>query len=248
MNIRKKVIVFLSILFLGTGVLIGCEGGEDQGAVPPGQESAPPGAPSQGAAPPAQPQDQTTVTQPQDQSREQATAEQTPQQPEASSSQQQAEQGSAGAGGTMAQSGAQEQQAGQDQAGEKWVGKQVVSSDDQEIGTVSALHDSGYVMIKGEGDKLHPVPANLLKEDNQGDRLRASFDRNTFQQAPSFSEAEQQQLSGDQLEQVRGYYENKAQGGQQMQGQSQTQSQGQDSQYQQSQQPKSGAETQKQGS
>jgi hypothetical protein len=256
MKIRKKFIVFLSILFLGTGVLIGCEGEGDQDAVPPaGQEAAPPGAAAPGSAP-VEPQDQAATEPAPEQSREQATAEPAQEPPAATSGNQQpADQGSAGGSGTMAQSGTQDQQAGQPQAGENWVGKQVVSQDGKELGTVAALHDSGYIMIKGEGDKLHPVPANLLKEDSQGDRLTAQFDQNTFNEAPSFSEAEQQQLSDSQLEQVRGYYENKAQGGQQMPSdQSQNQSQSQDSQFQkpqdqsQGQDQPQGTETQKQGS
>lgn len=240
LDIKKKAIVFSSILLLGTGVLLGCEGERDQATAPPAQEATPPettpGAPPAEQAAPVQPSDQATAEQPKDQ----ATAEKSQDQ----ATTEQSGQATAKSGSQELQSG--QTQASQDQANQEWVGKQVVSNDDQELGTVSAMHDSGYVMIKGEGDKLHPVPADLLEKDSQGDRLKATFDRNTFQQAPSFSEAEQKQLSDTQLEEVRGYYENKSQGGQQaqpeqsQQGSQQApsdQSQGQQPQDQQSQNP-----------
>ncbi len=117
----------------------------------------------------------------------------------------------------------------QTQAGEKLIGKQVVSKDARVLGTVAELHpagdDSGYVIIKGEDDRLHPVPANLLEEEADRNKLSTAFDQSTFQQSPSFSATEQQQLSDSQLQEVRGYYEDKTQGGGQMPS-------GQDSRYQ----------------
>jgi hypothetical protein len=76
------------------------------------------------------------------------------------------------------------------------------------------------------------VPANLLEEGADENKLSAAFDQSTFQQSPSFSTAEQQQLSDSQLQEVRGYYEDKAQGGGQMPSH---QPQDQESQYQQPQ-------------
>jgi hypothetical protein len=67
------------------------------------------------------------------------------------------------------------------------------------------------ILIKGEDGKMHPVPANLLKKDSLGDRLRADFDQSAFRTSPSYSEAERQQLSDSQLQEVRGYYESRMQ-------------------------------------
>ena len=109
---------------------------------------------------------------------------------------------------------APENQPGQRAAGENLVGKPVVGSDGEMLGTVAEIYnsgeESGYAIIQGEADRLHPVPADLLKEDPQGMGLRADFDRHTFQQSPSFSEAERQQWSDSRLQGVRGYYKNKA--------------------------------------
>ncbi len=98
------------------------------------------------------------------------------------------------------------------QAADNLVGKKVVGSDGRMLGTVAELYGaneaSGYAIIKDDGDRLHPVPVDLINEDPEGEGLRAEFDSDTFQRAPAFSQAARQQFSDTRLNEVRGYYEN----------------------------------------
>jgi hypothetical protein len=103
----------------------------------------------------------------------------------------------------------------QTRTGENWTGKQVVGNDGRILGTVAEHNPAGkmagYVLIKADAGKLHPVPTSLLNTDTLGDRLRASFDQSTFQNSPAYSEAEHQKLSEGQQQEVRGYYGNRMQ-------------------------------------
>ena len=162
MDFKKYIIVFLSVLFLMTGGLMGCgDQKQEQTAAERNKETS---------------GEQTTV----DQNRSATTPQTQP---------------------------------------EHLVGKQGVSNDGRVLGKVTGLQSTGedfsYMIIKGEGDRLHAVPTNRLKASIQKDRLAAGFDQRTFQNSPSFTEAERQQYSGEKLNEVRGYYESNSQVNQQ---------------------------------
>jgi hypothetical protein len=107
----------------------------------------------------------------------------------------------------------QDQQFGQIQNLEEFVGRQVADSEGNVLGSVSDFYSTGeaegfagFVFIQGEGQDLHAVPSDLLRQTADG-QLTAAFDQQTFQQSPTFSQEEIQQLSEDELGEVRGYYQ-----------------------------------------
>jgi hypothetical protein len=97
--------------------------------------------------------------------------------------------------------------------------KKVVGMNGEELGKVTDMFTSQegrpmYVVIQGDTDKLHPVPAQLVRTNPKDNSLTADFDKQAFQGSPSFSEAQiaqQQQWEPE----VRGYYQSGLQGGQQ---------------------------------
>ncbi len=96
-----------------------------------------------------------------------------------------------------------------------YVGRQVIGNDDKLLGTITDISYIGegyeyiYVLIQGDDDRVHPVPANLLEKSSADVDLKASFNQITFQQSPSFSKSEKEELSDAQLEEALGYYETK---------------------------------------
>jgi hypothetical protein len=107
----------------------------------------------------------------------------------------------------------QDQQIGYTQNLEEYVGRQVADSEGNVLGSVSDFHSTGeeegfagFVFIQGEEQDLHAIPSDLLRETPDG-QLVAQFDQQTFQDSPTFSQEEIQQLSEDELGEVRGYYQ-----------------------------------------
>jgi sporulation protein YlmC with PRC-barrel domain len=100
----------------------------------------------------------------------------------------------------------------------EFMDQKVMGKDGEELGKVTDLFTSQdgkpmYVVVQDESDKLHPVPAQLVRT-NPGDKsLSADFDKQAFQSSPSFDEA---QISQQQWEtEVRGYYQSGQSGRQQ---------------------------------
>ncbi len=198
MNTMKKIVVFSSILFLAGGLLIGCDR-EEQAVLDQPQER------EEAATEQTEAQEQAATDM------EQRETEPLEEREDATSAEIRGETERMAAGRTGEQSGGG--MAGGTQGGQGLIGKTVMSSDDQELGEVAQLEatgqQTGYIFIQGEDDRLHPVPANLL-EDSPQEGLRAKFDRSAFEQSPSFSESEVRNISVSQLEEVRGYYEERA--------------------------------------
>ncbi|MFO7963038.1 MAG: hypothetical protein R6U50_03870 [Desulfobacterales bacterium] len=195
MAIRKHIIILVSSLFLIAGAFIGCQDQEEEFGM------AEPEVGEQGTV---QEQEDWDVAEPMERQDQMAGQEQDQmgQQDQTGEMAQQEE-----AFGEMDQA----QQPGQVQAADDLIGMQVTTREGQLLGSISEVHptgqDSGYVFIQGEGEALHAVPSNLLEMDQQG-QLMASFDQSTFQESPRFTQEELQQLSDEQLQEVRGYYEN----------------------------------------
>jgi hypothetical protein len=199
MKRQKLLTILFAILFLGTGVLVGCGEDEDvgmQGGVAEDEQFA----------------EETGVEEAPEmaqEGQEELGMEEAPQ-----VAQEQTQQGQTQVGAAAEQ----EKPLEQTRAYEKLVGMEVMSSDGEMLGTVADLErtgqDRGHVFVRTQDNRLHPVPADLLEEAEQGRQLRASFDRSAFEESPSYSEEEQQQITDSQLEQVRGYYENLDQQGQ----------------------------------
>ena len=190
MKIKTNLVVVASILFLVMGAMVGCGDQQDQAGTTSTEYGDQAGTQTET-------EDQTGTTGTGDQ----ATAPDQTQTPGMAQED---------TGSEMAQG-----QTGQAQDVSNFMGKDVNGTDGEKLGTVARADasgiTSGYVLIKAEeGDQMHAVPADLLKEDAQG-QLTASLDKNTFSQSPTFTEDEWQQLSESQLEEVRGYYENKTQ-------------------------------------
>jgi sporulation protein YlmC with PRC-barrel domain len=96
---------------------------------------------------------------------------------------------------------------------EEWKGREIMGTDGEQLGRVENvfLSEDGnqllYVMVQDEKQKLHPMPAGMLKEAGEKDQLRAQIDKNTFDQSPSYSRDELAQMEEQQmLQEVRAYY------------------------------------------
>lgn len=128
-----------------------------------------------------------------------------------------------------------------------WVGRQIAGKDGEELGTVESnyLSEDGnqvlYVIVQGEEDKMHPIPAGMVKEAEDKEELTAEIDKSTFDQSPSFSANEQPELNEQQWSQeIRSYYQNEGEGA----SQQQRQQQGSRSGVQQNQGERSGQQKQ----
>jgi sporulation protein YlmC with PRC-barrel domain len=218
MKIRTKLVVLTSIFFLAAIVFIGCGDQDDQAGVTdtrtddwataPDQDQDWAETEDQTDQDYAMPDEQDQMTQDQQygQSEDQMTQDQQFGQAEDQMTQDQ----------QYGQSGdqmTQDQQFGQVQNLEEFVGRQVADSEGNVLGSVSDFHSAGetegfagFVFIQGEGQDLHAVPSDLLSQTSDG-QLTAAFDQQTFQQSPTFSQEEIQQLSEDELGEVRGYYQ-----------------------------------------
>ncbi len=74
-----------------------------------------------------------------------------------------------------------------------------------------------YAIVQGDQDKLHPVPAEMVRVNQSQNELMAEIDKQTFQESPSFNQDEKPQLEQQQWSQdIRGYYPQQ-QGGQKQQ-------------------------------
>ena len=98
-----------------------------------------------------------------------------------------------------------------------WQGKKLMSKNGEELGTVQDVKTAkgkvNYIMVKGQSNTIHPVPADQVSVQNQ--QLQASFDKQTFSQSPGIkanAQGNEQQWG----QQVRSYYSNQSQ--QQQQG------------------------------
>lgn len=190
----KKIIVFSSIMFLATALMIGCDR-EEQAVMDQSEE-----------------REQLAV---QDEEQDQGETAEMERREEATSAEIRGETEESAYEQSQQEAGEQTQTPGQmaeeTREGYGLIGKSVMSNDGQELGEVAELEatgrHTGYVFVKGDDEKLHPIPANLLEEDAQGEGLRASFERSAFEGSPSFSESELENISDSQLEEVRGYYE-----------------------------------------
>jgi sporulation protein YlmC with PRC-barrel domain len=62
-----------------------------------------------------------------------------------------------------------------------------------------------YVVVADESNRLHPVPAQLVLFDPEKKMLSARFDKQAFQNSPSYDRSQLAQLQWE--SEVRGYYE-----------------------------------------
>ncbi len=98
----------------------------------------------------------------------------------------------------------------------EFMNQTMVGRNGEALGRVTDLFSSRdgrplYVVVEAESKRLHPVPAQLVQADPEEKKLSADFDRQAFQNSPSFDEA---QISGQQWEpEVRGYYQSDFQSG-----------------------------------
>ena len=86
-------------------------------------------------------------------------------------------------------------------------GRQVVSANGEQLGTVvntalsqdkNSIH---YIIVQGEQDKLHPIPAELVRAGTDQQELKAEVDKKTFINSPSFEKSEEPQLTQQQWSQ-----------------------------------------------
>lgn len=93
----------------------------------------------------------------------------------------------------------------------EFMDQEVVGRDGEALGKVNDVFtdEQGrpmYVVVEGESERLHPVPAELLRANMEEKTISADFDKQAFQSSPGFDEA---QISQQQQwePKVRGYYE-----------------------------------------
>ncbi len=105
-----------------------------------------------------------------------------------------------------------------------WVGRKIAGKNGEELGTVESNYlseDRNYVLyliVQGEEDKMHPIPAGMVKEAQGKEDLTAEIDKSTFDQSPSFSANEQPELNQQQWSrEIRSYYETEGQSDSQQQ-------------------------------
>ncbi len=83
-------------------------------------------------------------------------------------------------------------------------GRQVVSANGEQLGTVTntALSQDKnsiqYIIVQGEQDKLHPIPAELVRVGTDQQELKAEIDKKTFADSPGFDKGEEPQLTQQQ--------------------------------------------------
>jgi len=96
-----------------------------------------------------------------------------------------------------------------------WVGQKLIGQNDQELGTVNSLYSPEgnkvlYVIVEGDAGRLHPIPAQMIREDAQNNRLTVQIDKERFDQSPNFSGSERPQLEEQRWsEEIRSFYEAK---------------------------------------
>lgn len=87
------------------------------------------------------------------------------------------------------------------------LGRNLVDREGEKLGTVKDTHLSQdgnsveYLIVKGEENKMHPVPVELVQVDDAKQEVITQIDRQTFESSPSFSENEQPQLGQQQWSQ-----------------------------------------------
>ncbi|KJS01305.1 MAG: hypothetical protein VR65_09100 [Desulfobulbaceae bacterium BRH_c16a] len=87
------------------------------------------------------------------------------------------------------------------------LGRNLVDREGEKLGTVKDAHLSQdgnsveYLIVKGEENKMHPVPVELVEVDDARQEVTTRIDRQTFDSSPSFSENEQPQLGQQQWSQ-----------------------------------------------
>ncbi len=88
---------------------------------------------------------------------------------------------------------------------EKMMGKNLVGKNGEVLGTVEDIHLSqngntvDYLIIQGNENKMHPVPAELVQTDENQQELTAQIDQQTFAGSPTLNENESlEQLGGQQ--------------------------------------------------
>lgn len=93
------------------------------------------------------------------------------------------------------------------------MGRTIVGKNGNELGTVQDKHlaQDGktveYLIIKASDDKMHPLPAGLVKPEEGKQKLMADIDQEMFQNSPSFSPEEQPKLGQQQWSrQIQDYY------------------------------------------
>lgn len=98
--------------------------------------------------------------------------------------------------------------AGMDAAeAEQLVGRDLVSSDGERLGSIedAKLSQDGntveFLIVQGDQNKMHPVPAELVQAEEGQQELTASIDKQTFDSSPSFGPDEGQRLAEQQFSQ-----------------------------------------------
>ena len=93
------------------------------------------------------------------------------------------------------------------------MGRKIVGKNGQELGTLKEKHLSQdgqsvqYLIVQGEDNKMHPVPAALVNADQKGQQVTAQIDKETFQKSPNFSPEQKPQLDQQQWSrQINSYY------------------------------------------
>ncbi|MGB3223077.1 MAG: PRC-barrel domain-containing protein [Desulforhopalus sp.] len=88
---------------------------------------------------------------------------------------------------------------------EQLMGKNLIGKNGEVLGTVEDIHLSqdgntvDYLIIQGNENKMHPVPAELVQANENRQELTAQIDQQTFAGSPTFNENESpEQLSGQQ--------------------------------------------------
>jgi putative membrane protein len=74
-----------------------------------------------------------------------------------------------------------------------WIGQTITGQNGEELGTIANnfLSEDGnsvlYVIVRGDSDKMHPLPADLVRQAKEGSGLTADIDKETFDRSPSLT-------------------------------------------------------------
>jgi putative membrane protein len=97
---------------------------------------------------------------------------------------------------------------------QNWIGRKINGRDGEELGTVKNNYLSEdentvlYVIVQGESEKMHPVPADRVRENPDKNELTAEIDKKMFDQSPNFGETEQPELDNqDWSQEIRSFYQ-----------------------------------------
>lgn len=100
----------------------------------------------------------------------------------------------------------------------EFIGETVLGRNGEELGSLASLFtakDGGslYAVVQDDSNRLHPLPAQLVRTNPGGKPgLSADVDRQAFLDSPNYDRS---QIAGFQWEpEVRGYYQDRFQGGQ----------------------------------